>query len=56
LSNTVLGFPQFLQLGRLVTSDEELKGVVYQLTIKDPTIEHLVDGTVDLFKVIGEGG
>lgn len=53
LTNTVLGLPKLLQFRRLITSDEELEGVVYQLTIKDPTVEHLVDGMVDL---LGKGG
>ena len=49
MSNTVLGLPEPLQFRGLIASDEELEGIVDQLTIKDPAIEHLIDGTVDLF-------
>ena len=56
MSNTVLGLPELLQFRGLIASDEELEGVVYQFTIKDPAVEHLVDGTVDLFVWGEEGG
>ena len=48
MSNTVLGLPEPLQFRGLIASNEELEGIIYQLSLKDPAIEHLVDGTVDL--------
>ena len=48
VSNAVLGLPKFVKLGRFIASNEELQRVVDELTIEDPTVEHLIDWLVNL--------
>ena len=48
MSQVVLGPPEFLQLGGVITGDEKLQRLVHELPIEYPAVQDGVDGLVNL--------